>query len=201
MPTGYTHGVQTGEIETLEAFAMCCARAFGALVTMRDDSGDTPIPDKLEPSTDYHDENIKEARAVLNEVPGLSLEECNKRSFSEYEGCLAAHTSCEATRYDEKIRYEGMIEKVEDWNPSASLKGLKDFMLEQLRDSLKHDCGYKNEPPEMLAGEGWREAQLKKASRDVGYHTDERNKEIARVRERNKWLADLRNSLPKDSPQ
>ena len=35
MPTGYTAAVCSGEITEIKDFALSCARAFGALITMR----------------------------------------------------------------------------------------------------------------------------------------------------------------------
>ena len=40
MPTGYTHELHEGEEISFEKFVMSCARAFGALVLMRDVLGD-----------------------------------------------------------------------------------------------------------------------------------------------------------------
>jgi hypothetical protein len=51
MPTGYTAPIADGM--TFEQFALGCARAFGALVTMRDEPSDAPIPERLEPDTPF----------------------------------------------------------------------------------------------------------------------------------------------------
>ena len=45
MPTGYTAGILEGE--TFEQYALQCAKAFGALVMMRDEPSDAPIPDQF----------------------------------------------------------------------------------------------------------------------------------------------------------
>ena len=55
MPTGYTAYVQEGA--TFEEFVWRCARNFGALVTMRDEPTDVPVPDAFTPSK-YHLEQI-----------------------------------------------------------------------------------------------------------------------------------------------
>jgi len=65
MPTGYTYPVVEGKITEFSDFALSCARAFGALITMRDDPHDTPIPETFEPS-DYNAKKLAEA-------PGLAL--------------------------------------------------------------------------------------------------------------------------------
>ncbi len=59
MPTGYTAAVQNGTVTRFADFAMNCARAFGALVELRDEM-DAPIPDTFKPST-HHSESLKKA--------------------------------------------------------------------------------------------------------------------------------------------
>ena len=88
MPTGYTHPVQEGKITELRDFALNCARAFGACVTMRDDPSDTPIPGKFEPS-DYHIKALKEAKEDLLVVRGLDDDECEHRAKADYENEVA----------------------------------------------------------------------------------------------------------------
>jgi len=195
MPTGYTHNVQTGKVTDLNDFAMNCARAFGALITMRDEASDAPIPERLEPNTEYHDKALAAARSAMDEVPGLSASDCDQRAAEEFEQALTQHTERQAERYKEEVRYKDMIEKVEQWQVPEALAGLRNFMLEQLQGSVKFDCNYKPERPIRLTGEDWRKEQLRKASRDLAYHTEERDKEIERTRGRNEWLADLRRAL------
>lgn len=46
MPTGYTADLMEKGME-FKPFVLQCARAFGALITMRDDSLDAPSPKSL----------------------------------------------------------------------------------------------------------------------------------------------------------
>ena len=46
MPTGYTAEILNGEIKTFPEFAKKCARAFGAMIHMRDDSLDATYKKK-----------------------------------------------------------------------------------------------------------------------------------------------------------
>jgi len=50
MPTGYTLDLYDGKNITFKEFVMKCAGAFGALISMKDESLDAPIPEHLEPS-------------------------------------------------------------------------------------------------------------------------------------------------------
>ena len=58
MPTGYTAYVQDGVITEFADFAMKCARAFGALIDMRDESLDAEIRVQREPNTEYFDKEL-----------------------------------------------------------------------------------------------------------------------------------------------
>lgn len=197
MATGYTASVSDGKVSTLNDYAWNCARAFGALISMRDDPSDVAIPEKFEPQTKYHDTAIAVAQKTLTEVPAMSAADCDKEAQAEFDAAMASHLSYAANKSQTKQNYQDMISKVEAWKPDAEITGLKDFMLEQLRDSLKFDCGgnYKPELPIRLTSEVWREQALEKASRDLAYHSKNRAEEIQRVAGRNKWLAALRTSL------
>ena len=64
MPTGYTADVMDGKVTDFKLFAMQCARAFGALVIMRDEPLNAEIPDEFSPSN-YHFQELEQARERL----------------------------------------------------------------------------------------------------------------------------------------
>ncbi len=196
MPTGYTHAVQTGEVVSLRDFAMQCARNFGALILMRDEPSDAEIPDRFEPNTSYSDDGLAEAEKILAAEASWTDADCGAHADADYRAAFDSYRERESERYAQKVRYENMIHKVEKWKPRESVSGLKDFMLEQLRQSVKFDCDHQPDRPVRLTGQKWRELQLEKASRDLAYHTTHRDEEIERTKGRNEWLADLRASLP-----
>ena len=196
MPTGYTHAVQEGKITELRPFAMQCARAFGALIEMRDEPHDAPIPLWFEPRTDYYDEQIVDGNRRLEALAKMSADECETAAAADYEGRLNAWGDRSAERLLQRRRYEEMIAKVTAWNPPEAVNGLKDFMLEQLTTSISHDCDGKYDvEPSRLSGCEWLERELEEATRSVRYGTEHRASEIARVNDRNLWLDALRVSL------
>lgn len=67
MPTGYTNRIQNGEITEFKDFALACARAFGALISMRDDALDAPMPAEILPDTKYHDDHIAAATLEIDD--------------------------------------------------------------------------------------------------------------------------------------
>src|SRR5665213_2401224 len=67
MPTGYTSKLYEGKDQSFNEFVMRCARAFGALITMRDDPSDAPIPDEFTADS-YYSERIATTTRELAEV-------------------------------------------------------------------------------------------------------------------------------------
>ena len=196
MPTGYTHGVQKGEITTLRQYALTCARGMGALIMMRDDPFDAPIPEKLEASTKYQDERLAELRARWDEVTKLSPQECASEAGKAHVAAIRHRNEYLKRQAEERNRYESMIAQVEAWETDA--EGIKPFMLEQLTSSIRFDCGgsYVPEVPELQAGEEWLAATKAQILKDIEYQEGERLKEIERTNARQAWLDKLRASLP-----
>jgi hypothetical protein len=199
MPTGYTSPVADGKVTTLREYALSCARGMGALIMMRDEPWDAPIPERFEPGTKFYDEGIASARAILAELPTLSLEECERRAAAERAAKAAADASYRADKQANRQRYEGMIALVAPWEGAPD--GLKEFMLSQLRESIDFDCReYPRDEPPVETGAEWRERTAKKAAKDLGYHEQHRAEEIHRTEQRNAWIAQLRAALDGAQP-
>lgn len=193
-PTGYTAALYEGEDQSFEDFAMQCARAFGALVTMRDEPRDAPIPDEFEPSS-YHEEGLAEARRRLEAVRGWTDERVEAEARTVNEVALAHHESMMQERRERRARYEGMLAKVEEWDPPTSDHvGLKDFMRSQIEESIVFDCS-EREPPETLSGAEYRARELTQAERDVEYHERHAREDRERAGKRTAWVKALRESL------
>lgn len=197
MPTGYTHGILEGKIKTFPQFAMGCAKAFGACITMWDDPHDAPIPEEFKPNTNYHDEAIVEAKKTLEELQGMSKATSEKRASAAFNDELSERQLQAKKRNDDNQKFRDMRGKVNSWTAPDGYEGFKAFMLNQL-DISAHD--YRPDPLTALTGDEWRENALAKASRDLDYHEKNRNEEIERVDSRNIWLKTLRASLAQ-SPQ
>lgn len=195
MPTGYTAGVQDGSIVDFGDFAMQCARAFGALVTMRDDPSDAVIPETFEPS-DYNAKALVQAREELGRLQAMTVDQQAAACQAKNDEELAYWERREVERAEQRARYEIMLAKVRAWSPPTTDHiGLKEFMEKQLIESIDFDCGHKWERPEPKTRSAWYEAALAAAKRNVEYHIAENKKEIARARSRTEWVASLRRSL------
>lgn len=193
MPTGYTAKVADGTITSLKDYALICARAMGALVTMRDLPADAPIPKILEPN-DYYSNKIAETKSRMTQILGLSDAESELFARTEYLLKTEEYNKERSKQEKVKSRYEAMIAQVESWDCKA--EGLKDFMLGQLRSGLDFDyVKHYNPEPEKITGKEWLEKTLNELEKALAYYQEGHEKEIARTNDRNRWLKALWESL------
>jgi len=100
-----------------------------------------------------------------------------------------------------KDKYQSMLLAVEAWKPpTTDHMGLKDFMRQQIKDSLEWDCNSqflnnykKSVRPTVL---DWRVSQLNNLTDAILKQKEEHQKEAERTEQRNNWLKALRDSLP-----
>ncbi len=196
MPTGYTADVQSGKITSFPQFAMQCARAFGALIELRDEPLTTPIPADFKPDTAWHDQEIAKAIADIARLNVMSLDEAAVAAEAEYHSEMAHHVERRAEKVAVKARYDAMLKEVVAWEPPSSKhEGLKDFMADQLSQSIKYDCYDWPDLDPPPAPEIWLAQALATAHRNVAYHQEERCKKIERAAARTRWVKQLRESL------
>ena len=194
MPTGYTADVQDGKVTDFRTFARRCARAMGALIGLRDEPMDAPIPGEFAPSS-YNEQGLAKAKTRLAELdamtPGEAVAACEQ---ANKEATQQERESQERTAIT-RSRYEWMLEKARAWAPpTASHEGLKTFMVEQLEESIKFDC-FELDPSEAQEPGEWYATQQKNVMRDIGRHAEGDAEEKQRTASRNRWLRALRESL------
>lgn len=194
MPTGYTADIAKGI--TFQQYALSCARAFGALVLMRDDPSDAPIPDRFEPS-DYNVNALKAARERLATLDAMSFDQSAEASRAAYLEALGRHEERIAEATELRNKYNGMLAQVVKWEPpTPDHVNYKTFMLDQIRESIDFDCRTDYyAKPEPMTGAQWLAGEIEKARRDVVYHAEENRKEVERTESRNAWIKALRDSL------
>jgi hypothetical protein len=196
MPTGYTEVISRNPSITFEQFALRCARAFGALITLRDESIEAPLPQKIEVE-DYHLKKVSEAKKWLAKVAEMEDDELERHAAAAFEKADTEWRKSEADRKALGERYKAMIKKTMAWKPPTSEHfGLKQFMLQQLQESLEWDAkSYPELRPKRLSGAEWLSEEMAKAQRDIDYHSKEYAAEVKRASQRNEWLQQLRASL------
>lgn len=195
MPTGYTAKVQSGEMTTLEDFVWCCARAFGALIDMRDAPTDAEIPTAFMPS-DYHSDELLNAQETLDDAGSWDEGSIRREAEASYTQALTAWRSRAAEKDAEGRRYKAMLTQVEAWTPPSDEHAkLKAFMVSQLGDSIEFDTGYTEDEPERPDWVAWYDDHMSRLRGDVNYHKEKHEEEVARARGRTEWVQKLRDSF------
>lgn len=196
MSTRYTAGVASGEIKTFEEYALQCARAFGACILLRDEPLSSEIPE-FEPS-DYHSKELKKASKELK----LMLEGSDKEVRALYEKEMAekakrVRDSLAKTKL-EIDRYKSMLEKALAFvPPTEDHKGLADFMVKQLQESIRFDDMSSYCEKELVTPpfELWKRNKIDGLMKSISRDKEEYQKEVERTNTRNKWVRDLKRSL------
>lgn len=199
MPTGYTADLYDGKEVDFPTFVLTCARAFGATVLLRDSSISVLPTEENVKEGDYTQEKLEAAKAKLDRFIHMEDAELERLTQEANEEARVALEKSLEENERRSTAYLGMIAQVEAWTPpSPDHEGLKEFMLEQLRDSLKHDChedDYIRRWHPQYTTRQFRANQIDSAARDIAYHREQ----VGKVRERNegreKWVRDLRKSL------
>ena len=193
MATGYTHSIEKGI--SFKDFTMRCARAFGALIEMRDEPMDKEAPENFEPST-YHSEALKKSENRLKELKFIDHTDMCDAAELEYKETVEKELRWSKERNELKQKYNDMLFNVENWQPpTPDHNDLKRFMIEQIESSIKFDCKNYQSDIKKLSGDEWIEKEVNSAIRNIKYHSEGHIKEIERIKRRNKWVKDLRESL------
>jgi hypothetical protein len=170
---------------------------MGALILMRDERMDAPIPERFEPD-DYHKDAEAKAREEYERLKGLSMETAHK----EHREYLDSEFARRQTRRREDTtvvdRYKAMLVKVQAWEPpTPEHEGLKKFMVSQLEESIKWDGPSDGSFESVIETdpEKWHHARIARAMKDVDCHKQHHAEEVARTESRNNWIKTLRESL------
>ena len=191
MPTGYTTDIYNGKKVAFKDFALNCARAFGACVMQRDDpAGEKP---KIQPEESYHTKALKRL-GKFKKPSKKQFETFIKRSIADNKEIINKKKALEKA-------YSEMIKQAAKWTPpTTEHEELKDFMLNQLADSKQWDCGvdfYESELVSLSAMtyEDYIEEKKQRYINNYKYHEEHLIKDIDLIKQRNKWIEDLYNSL------
>jgi len=198
MPSGYTSEIANGI--TFERFALGCARAFGALIIMRDDPKDAPIPEAFEPSPHYA-QWLRAAEAERDRLREMTNDQIRDAAAQAHKTAHAKWKKRKAEREDLRQKYETMLAQARAYvPPSPEHVEFKNFMVSQIEQSIAFDCDkrWDNEPQPVDHME-WHRKQTEEAVRKVAQYAEEHAKEIERTNQRNTWIRLLRESLsPKE---
>lgn len=192
MPTGYTACVEDGSVTEFPEFAMRCARAFGALIDMRDDPLDAPIPDRLSSSTFYADRLADEKRR-LTQLQSMSADDIAAAYEDHFLKETKMREQWRRERAEKNARYDAMAAKATAWAPPTSEHvELKKFMLKQIE--ISRDT-WEIEMPVRVSPAVWHRCEIHSCEQSILRYENEARKEAERGTGRNEWVAQLRESL------
>ena len=193
MPTGYTAPIADNTPGfTFKKYLLTCARAFGALIDMRDDSLYAEIPDSIEPSK-YHIENIERIDSEIELWRKLSPCEIKGKYEDYYKSQMDYYNKYLIESKELKERYAGMRKQAEAWVPPTSEhEGLKKFMIEQIDISVRD---YVPDIPNRILPTDWFFSKIEMLKEDREYHVKEYDKEVKNCDEKTKWIQELKKSI------
>lgn len=175
-------------------FAMRCARAMGACVTMRDDPMDAPI--RTFESSDYHAKAAAEERERMRKLEAMTEEDAERASLEDYQREVERINGYNREKEENRWKYEAMLSEVMGWEPpTPDHVGMKEFMAKQIRDSIQWDCSPYEDRPRKIDGKTWLRQQKQQCSKSIVYHATEQEAEESRTKARNEWVAQLVASL------
>jgi hypothetical protein len=198
MPTGYTSYIYDGG-KDFTKFAINCARAFGALVNMRDEPNDAQIPEEIV-SDSYHTLALAKAKKELKKLEKLSVYEASIKASKEHESIIKEAKKQIALIESRKKRYEYMLKKAEEYvSPSPEHDTYKEFMIQQIKSSLEFDCDNSFYVSDLrnkkLTGKEWLKNNISLYKGTIKYHEVCVVKENENAKKKTAWLKNLRISL------
>lgn len=199
MPSGYTEPVASGKIIEFKEYALLCARAFGACISLRDEPLGLEIPEfKV---NDYYLKRMQETEEEVASLLSMTQED-KEINFNKYvSDALKSAEEKLSEQTEIKQRYEKMLEQARHFDPpSPEHYNYKSFMIEQLKQSIEWDCSddyYLGQIIEIksLSLELWFKLQLYTAQSDLDYYKEQWQEEQDRVDKNNLWVKQLKESL------
>jgi len=189
----YSAPIADGTITKFPDYALLCARAFGALIALREAPASEPIPEELKPDTAYANHQIESGSARLLALCQLDLQAVEEAAQADFQQRYASWEEYDAHVLNREARYRAMRIQVEAWKPpTPEHENFKAFMLSE----LDHQMGSSPSPaPTRLSPAEWIKREFEQAASSVAYHLMDRVKTAVQTRENSAWIRVLRESL------
>ena len=192
----YTNKIKDGI--SFNEFVWTCARAFGVLIDMRDEPMSAKIHEKIEPN-DYWFKVKKNTKIKLENLKNMSIEEASIKAKKYYEDIILYRRMKIKEKNNLNKKYNAMLRMVNKWVvPSDDHIDLKNFMIEQIEDSIKSDCSdiyLKDSVIKCQSGKEWLEDSIVNTEKILKRSIKECLKEVKRTNKRNEWIRILKKSL------
>lgn len=191
MPTGYTYSIY--DDISFENFVLSCARNFGALIHMRDESNEAHAT--LRELSNYYTESLKSAEVKLQYFKNLSKEQIEHECYKANDEMLKEYNEQESKRQKQLSQLLVMKNKVIAWKPPTEEHNkLKEFMLNQINETINFDCS----PPKTFEASKpsqWIKNHIESCEWNIEYYTKKVVENSNRTNGTNQWIIDLYKSL------
>lgn len=195
MPTGYTAPIVEGTMDNGKDFLWRCARAFGAMVEMRDMDLDVPIPEAFHVPT-YYIDSLTRALTALNTWKALSTEDRYNRWSAERLEMSDRWLTEKQRKAEVRQRLEKVLSDVVAWiPPSGDHTELQAYALDQVNGELERYEEQSLDPPKPIPFSEWETRQTEKLLKDLAWSAEALAKQERLARERTVWVEALRESL------
>ena len=199
MPTGYTADIENDI--SFEDFVLRCSRNFGATMHQRDDNMKEK-PKLRSDDNSYRVDALSTAKAEVSKLE--AMRGVNDRTAFGKK-VIEDETASKQKYFNKAValrnKYEAMLNKAYNWlPPTPDHEELKKFMINQITQSITHDCDtkfYMDRLTDLSKAnplDKYNEA-LRLAYKNVEYHETELYKERERNADANKWISSLYDSL------
>jgi hypothetical protein len=152
---------------------------------------------------DYYTNAVSRAKEELQRVSLLTDEQISEAREKEIADAKAAQVRFSTEKSSLRDAYESMLAKVQSWKPPTSEHdGLRDFMCEQIIQSIRFDCGeisrFHSDRAEFIAKQSpseWHAEKIEQAARRLADAEKSLREEIERTASRNEWKRQLCESI------
>lgn len=204
-PSGYTAAIydaETGDEVTFVDYALGCSRAFGALIMLRDHDQDLEstkryIREETYAGSMWNRGDLARAETELRRLKAMTDEEVMRKQRAERREAKEAAVQAESRRLELEKRYNAMLVAVRAYEPpTPDHVGFKEFMEQQLVQSLEFDCRPYSWPvPELVDAGVWRTRKLAEVRKRISSVQQRLAEEEAREASRKAWVDALVESL------
>ena len=193
MPTKYTEKLMKSD-QTFQEFILECAKKF---IIIQDNSYNTPIPDKFEPSK-YTIKKLIKLNKKLEKNKSIKIEKIinfNKKAKSE-------KINYYIKKYEKALNENNRLRKMEiqvyKWiPPTKKHQKLRAFMLQQINIS-KNDTDFLHTLiilEKIKSETSYYTEAIEKILNDIKYYTTKKEKEIIKAKECTEWVQELKSSI------
>lgn len=198
MPTGYTADLYDGKDVSFREFVLRCARAMSPFIMQRDNDINEP-PKKIEfDEYSYAARELPQDQAKLDAFLQMSRASRKELWRAYVKRVTVDNESSARQKAALRKRYEDMLAEVYAWDVDPILDKFKEFMIDQLKESIRFDCTvYHHEP---MPFEEWEEHEIKMLRRWVEMHTEDIERDKERVRFQNEYTEKLYAALEAAAP-